>query len=528
MGSTCLFSGRFLPSSPGEGWSPNPTPSQQALLLTLLLAVITFFYAVTIRQGTTWADDYALYVHHAENIAEGRPYADTGYIYNPDVADYSPRAYPPVFPLLLSPVYRVFGRNFYAMKFEIMGFFVLTLLVLSAYWKRALVWPYVLTLLCILGFSPVFWAFKDSVVADIPFLFFFYLAAWVGEMAPREGSTWWKWAMVTGLLLYLCTGTRTVGLTVVAGLLLYDVIKYKKVTRFSVLSVTVCAVLLLAQRRVFGGGEQSYADQLHPTLATILANIRTYPRDFTELWTHSLGHTFSLALFALTATLACYGCIVHTRKNGLTLVEAFLLPYLGMVILWPSHQGMRFLLPLIPFYVYLLVLGLQEFRGSTAHNWRKRVPATLLLMVGVSYLAAFRNASYSIIRQSDGRITFNQLCRFIRDHTNKNDIFVFRRCRALSLFTSRPAGLYDLNHRDHLASLLSKIHANYIVTSPIFEEDRDILVPYIQSHPGLLNEVYQNEDFQVYQIVESTTASQSSSSATRVRLEEPVEKLESP
>ena len=520
MGVSRLFSGRFLPSSPGNLRIPqeksNAKFPQYAWPQIIALAAITLFYAVTLRQGTFWADDYALYVHHAENIAKGRAYADTGYIYNPAVADYSPRAYPPVFPLLLTPVYRGFGLSFYAMKFEIVGFFVLTLLVVAAYWERALDWPYMLALLCILGFSPIFWAFKDSVVADIPFLFFFYLAAWVGQIAPREGSSWWKWALVSGSLLYLCTGTRTVGLAVVAGLLLYEVIHYKKLTRFFVLSLTVCTMLLVTQRLVFGAGEQSYADQLHPTLASVLANIRVYPHDFTALWTRSLGQIFSLALFALTTVLACYGFVGHSRKSGLTLIEAFLLPYLGIVILWPSKQGIRFLLPLIPFYAYLLVLGLQELPSYTALKWMKMAPAILLLMIGVSYIAAFRRASYGTIRQTNGSPAFKQLCRFIQDHTNKNDIFVFRRCRALSLFTSRPAALYDLKHQDQLATYFTNIHANYIVASPIFEEDREVLFPFIRSHSRLLNEVYRNDDFQVYQILDSATASQSTSATPPV------------
>jgi hypothetical protein len=85
--------------------------SRGLLGIALLILIIATFYIASIRRGNFWPDDYALYVHHAENIAEGRPYADTGYIYNPGAADYSPRAYPPVFPLLLAPIYRAYGLD---------------------------------------------------------------------------------------------------------------------------------------------------------------------------------------------------------------------------------------------------------------------------------------------------------------------------------------------------------------------------------------------------------------------------------
>jgi hypothetical protein len=53
------------------------------LWLILLLITIAIFHAVTIRQGHIWADDFAMYIHHAQNIVEGRPYAQTGYLITP-------------------------------------------------------------------------------------------------------------------------------------------------------------------------------------------------------------------------------------------------------------------------------------------------------------------------------------------------------------------------------------------------------------------------------------------------------------
>ena len=39
----------------------------------------------------------------------GPPHFADGQFYNPAVPVYGPRAYPPVFPLLLAPLYRQFG-----------------------------------------------------------------------------------------------------------------------------------------------------------------------------------------------------------------------------------------------------------------------------------------------------------------------------------------------------------------------------------------------------------------------------------
>ena len=105
--------------------------------LACLLAAIALFYMATIRPGHIWGDDFAMYVHHAQNIVKGRPYAATGYLFNPH-APVSPRMYPPVFPFFLVPIYRLFGLNLIPMKLEQVVFFVFSLAAVYALWLRDL------------------------------------------------------------------------------------------------------------------------------------------------------------------------------------------------------------------------------------------------------------------------------------------------------------------------------------------------------------------------------------------------------
>jgi 4-amino-4-deoxy-L-arabinose transferase-like glycosyltransferase len=119
--------------------------------------------------------------------------------------------YPPVFPLLLTPVVRFFGVNLIPMKFEQVIFFVLALAVICLYWQRVLGREYTLALAAILGFSPHFWAAKDNVLSDLPFLLSFYIAAILVQRAPRDGPAQWRWAILIGIVLDLAIGTRTVG-----------------------------------------------------------------------------------------------------------------------------------------------------------------------------------------------------------------------------------------------------------------------------------------------------------------------------
>jgi len=496
--SGCLWSFQSSDTDSRSG-AVLTIPRKGKWILVSLIAIIGVFYLLTIRRGNYWGDDYALYVHHAVNIAEGRAYTDTGYIYNPDLPEYGPRAFPPVFPLLLSPICAIFGLNFHAMKVELVIFFVLILAVAVVYWKNDIEWLYLLALVAFLGFNPTFWAFKDEVLADLPFLFFFYATALLARGAPRDGPGWWKWAVAAGILSYLAVGTRTVGVTLLGGLVLYDWLKCRKITRFVVLAVSVCVVLALAQRQVFGNGEQSYADQLHPTFASLATNLKEYPRYMVLLWTRSLGKSVSLFLFGITTLLAFVGARFHFSEKSNTPLEVFFVPYILALLVFPFTQ-LRYLFPLIPFYLYLMLLGVGKLRNIVRPLWAKAVFATVVVMIGISYVAAFRNVVYDVIRQTDGRPSFNQLCTFIRSHTDPTDVIIFRRSRALSLFTSRPASVYDYKNPNRLADYVGKIHAAYIISSPIFEEDRDTLIPFIRGHSSLMNQVYENADFQVYRV----------------------------
>jgi len=57
---------------------------------------IGFIYITTIREGHNWGGDFSMYIHHAKNIAEGKSYQDTGYLYNPLNPSIGPKTYPPV------------------------------------------------------------------------------------------------------------------------------------------------------------------------------------------------------------------------------------------------------------------------------------------------------------------------------------------------------------------------------------------------------------------------------------------------
>ena len=441
-----------------------------------------------------------MYVHHAQNIVEGRPYAETGYIYNPAVPVYGPRMYPPVFPLLLTPLYKLFGPSLVPMKLEQVAFFVLILGAVYGLWTRDLPPVHAIALVAILGFSPTFWDAKDSALSDLPFLLFFYVSALLVRKAPHDQRGWWRWAVVTGLVLYLAMGTRSAGIALIAGLVLYSLLRYRTLTKLTVVALAVCGALVLLQTRLVGSGVGSYIGQsIHPSPHAVRTNLMAYTRAVGAFWVASAHNPLSYSLLAVVALLMIAG-LFYQYKRGFTIVEAFLAPYLCVILLWPFPAGIRIMFPFIPWMVFLALTGLSCLTEHVFPRYSTAATCGLLMLIAVPYVSAYHKTDFGPIRQSDGLPEFNQLCEAVRDHTRPRDVFICFRPRALSLYTSRAASTYDYHGTEQeFWQYASSIRAAYVITNT-FNDDDGFLVRCVGKYTSRLELAYQNPNFTMYRI----------------------------
>ncbi len=106
-------------------------------------------------------------------------------------------------------------ENLTPMKIEVVLFFIGLLFLIWWGLGRDLPGLFCIALLAIGGFNPMFWEFKENIVADIPFTFLLYLTfiltnKQVTDSRDVSGTRWQILAL--GALIYLCYGTRTVGI----------------------------------------------------------------------------------------------------------------------------------------------------------------------------------------------------------------------------------------------------------------------------------------------------------------------------
>lgn len=491
--------------------SSNSSCSRSYLYFGFLLATITFFHVATVRQGHLWGDDFAMYIHHAQNIVEGRPYAETGYIYNPAIPVYGPRMYPPVFPLLLAPLYKVFGLSLLPMKLEQVFFIILTLALVFMLWHRHLGTGYCLALVAILGFSPALWWAKENILSDLPFLFFFYAAVCLLQWATSGQKQCWTRGLALGVTLYLVIGTRTVGITLVPGLLLYEWLRHKRISRHTGVALVVCVMALIAQNWFVGAVPGGYMEQLHSVTArTILLNAIRYTRTLAGFWVGGISGAFSFFAIVAVAGLISMGLLSEHRR-GVAAVHCLLAPYTLLMILWPFGAGIRYALPVIPWMALLALSGLRELSARFCPRYPAAAACAFLLLLAVPMIQAYRATDFGPIRQSTGLPEFNALCDEVRRTTKPEDIFIYYRARALSLYAGRPASSYN-QHSTHpeFWEYARTIHAKYLITTDAFNEDGRFLTQYVEAHPDKLDLTYQNPHFALYRIrppAEPATAS---------------------
>lgn len=471
-----------------------------------LITVIAVFYLSTIRAGQDWlSDDFAMYIHQAKNLAEGITYTHTGYIYDRLNPEVGPRLYPPVFPLLLAPLYRWFGLDLTPMKVEVTLFWVLALAVIYQVVKRHFSPLCALLTVGLLGLNPFFWSAKDAVLSDIPFLFFAYASIWLimraGESERSPGQQY-AYTIATGLLLMVTFDTRTLGIALLLALVAYDLIRLQRVSR-TTLGVTGVFVALLVLQQLVVPGDSSYLDQFShsPERVLLMAgrNAVYYATQFHYLWQNGYAPALTIAVGGVIYALALLGFIVRLKER-LTFLEVFFCVYVAIVAIWPSQQGIRFDIPIIPLFVAYALYGVGQIPMVTTRRAQLMAYGALTTAILVSYAGQYAKSGFGPIAPSIGGVSSIRLFHFVQTATPSTAVFVIAKPRTLALFTDRRASVYHQGRDDELWSYFRAIRATHLVVGRFFPTDRTILTPFVARHRGALAVVYTNPDFTVYRI----------------------------
>ncbi len=474
-----------------------------------MLAVVAGIGAVHVARldaGHPWGDDFAMYILHARNLANGLPYAQTGYSYNPHNF-VGPPSYPPLYPLLLAPVYARFGLDFVALKGVTVACFLGFLLALGLAFRRALTRPLLLALLALVGLNYFFLGDTNTVNSDEPLLAFLYLSLFLTDTARETLRRRWRIAAAigVGVSAYLAFAARTVGLLLIPAMLLEDLLNVRRIRWTTLLAITVCAILAAAQGfwlhdsqgylAVFAGG--------WPALARHAA---WYAERMAAFWSNGYCKPATGVLAAAVTLLAVLGYGERLRRR-VTVYEIFLPLYLGAILLWPGYGAERYLYPILPLWAFYALAGLQHPLLGARRRLRGLVIAGLLTAAAASYAARWTRLDDVRGAEGVGKPSAVAMFQFIAGHTQPADVVVFIKPRAMALLADRRASVYHQPPEDRqLWDYFRSIDARYVVT---VERDAALgpaapaellqyLRRFVARHRSRFDEVYRNDDFAVY------------------------------
>ncbi|MBL4744187.1 MAG: hypothetical protein JKX87_06075 [Cycloclasticus sp.] len=487
-------------------------------LFGISLTILAIFYALTLRTGHYWVGDDLQYIRHAINLIEGKPYIDPLYISNA-MAYVAPQAYPPIFPLILSVVYAIFGLNFMAMKITLIGFFISSLVIVKIIFKQHISNVASTLLVLYLGLNPEFWDFKDRILSEYPFLFFVLLALLLMQLSDSKQT--YIYAVLLGFTMYLSYGIREIALVLPLTLVTYELWHYRRVTMRSVVAIGLFLLLAMTQKLVFEATpvHLEFKQQLDLLLEsgtaspTTFSHININPENIFkqgERYFWSLYRFLQIrylpfsGYFYLFANICVLTGYITALRQKIRFTEIYFIGYFCTILLFAGFDGFRYLLPILPFYVMYLFTGFLKITSFCRHPIK--ISLTGLLLIIYINAIGLSDMKSGFIGPSTLSVKLEQLFSFVSNHTQTTDTFVTKEPRVLSFFTRRPASTYpdQIDSPDWFMKYLQIIQAKYLITAPTMQRphNKKAIDWVLNHHSNELALVFDNETFKVYYLTD--------------------------
>ena len=482
-------------------------PTLQNILPAVLIAAILLLYAVLIRPGATWADDWATYIQGALNLLHGRKYDLTGYIVNPDT-DIGPSAYPPLYSVALILPVATWGASLYSIQlFQLIGWgvFLYFLYVLT---RRRLSFALSLLLVAATGLSPYFFAFKDYIASEslfVPLLYITFVVAARFEDRFPDGRLPLTAGIWLGFLVTLCILTRSVAVVLVPSLLVYDLLRFRRLRRSTIVAMIIPAVafpmqfllgdflmgyfnglkgyFLTLTNFVFGlaGADSAISpavsapvtqavpqgsslDALSRLASVEWERVTLIVGELSRFWAHGANGDFVARIATIVfIALGIYG-FARIKWREIMYGDVFALLYaITLFILPPVLAGARMQLPIAPLFFIYIFFGVEAL--SRHKTWVKRSGiAAVVVLGGVSYWHAYQNANFRVPLEGIETTEYRDMFEYVRSKTEADSTFIFDKPRTFSLYTGRrAAAVYDTRRGDRLISYMHTIGARYIL-----------------------------------------------------------------
>lgn len=464
-----------------------------------------------IRTDHDWGDDFAQYLAQAENIFQGRPMAETGYIYNPEYPSLGPKAYPPGFPLLIAPLVGKYGNQIVPVNYFISALLILTALISVLLLQRQTGWLSAIMLSAVIYYNPYVISLKAEVMADIPFALLFLI--FILMIYQHKSNSKYRW-MAAGLIAGLAIDVKSIGWVFPAALIAFSihqffVLWHKKVSvkgafrktenylLAALIAIGVSFLFTLLFMRGTSGGGYLNIYTLSLVAKAFATNVYVYSEAIRMFFINPDSPLFWIG-FPLGAIILAFfisGLLISFFRKP-DLVDWITVIYILMLLVYPYHNsGFRFLLPIAPVVFLGFLKTLQILVNTTRARWLSIAVSLLLLMTYIRLPGYFVPEKQT----TDGpyaphvSVAFAEINAMISEEAR----IVFIKPRALARF----AGRSSMSH--HPLSKASEIYHELKPLQPthflLYSELPDpALDHYIKTNQREVRLIWRDEFFRLY------------------------------
>ena len=499
-----------FPESTLKGKISLKTRVARYWLLGVLAGLLLLFWVIILKNIPAGfyelGGDSAQYIILAESLAKGAGYHALNYPGSPFFYHY-----PPLFPLILSPVVYFFGRNFFLMHLVTACFGFICLLplykILEKYAAKNVVF---LVLIFLITNRTFIVCSAANILSDVPYLCLSLLTLWPAAGYIKSENWFNRQAGLTVLGLILCYFSRYAGISLFLALMTAlsffgGAKRFKKVFFVGAVFLTVFGAWQLIGKTLNPRAVSQYfssqvllIDPYRPFLGTLcehpgaiflrfIQGAQLYA-DQSAAYLFAYSHYQNNALPVLTVVLYCglvfLGLAINFCRDKSSPVSYYFLIYLFMVILWPfSAESERFGLAILPFMIFYFFTAVEKILAllpAKSAALAMTALATGLIVMNLLVLP-LRPEGYPDLPLPSKH--FVDLNIWAAGNLDKSQIIISRKPAFTYLYTGNQALVYPFSgDPEKIKRFVAQSRAGYIMVDEFSSASRQYLWPFVEKY----------------------------------------------
>lgn len=483
------------------------------LILILFFGIIVFINSP--QDFTDLGGDSAQYIILAESIIKGLGFKAINLPSAPFFYHF-----PPLFPLILSFIIYFFGRNFYLMHilislFGFLGLFFFYLLFKKYIGKKSIF----LTLL--LATNLIFILYSSFyILSDIPYLFFSGFTLYFLFLYINKKDVISKEAIFFILGLILSYFTRYVALTLffssLFALYFLDTSgrKWKKIIFVSLSFLIPFLIWQIIASFFSPSAVSNYSKQffLIDPYRPYLGTITEHPQAIFTRFIKGVNYYYSLLPKAFGVVFIKRGTLwnellsfiflflilsgiwasIRTRQKYCFFYYFFI--YLFLIILWPFKEGLRFLLPVLPFFYFYLFKGVEKIFQKRVIFLSFFFSLFFINLVALSHISSFKKLPPSLKN-------FILIHQWIKKNLPDKGIIISRKPTVTYFFTQHKSIIYPFSSPEEIWGKIKKEKVKYIIIDEFSYQTYYYLLPFIYKYRKNLKLLYRIGNTGIFKVL---------------------------